>query len=94
MLIFGTMDPLTCVCMSKIKQSHLTEVFLCLFVCVPVFVHYVQDGRKTLENQVKRLEIVERRETKLKDEIQSKGQQIQQMADKILVTHLSSLVWI
>lgn len=55
----------------------------CLF-CV------IQDGRKTLENQVKRLEIVERREAKLKDEIQSKGQQIQQMADKILVTHLSS----
>lgn len=52
----------------------------------------MQDGRKTLENQVKRLEIVERRETKLKDEIQSKAQQIQQMADKILVTHLSSLV--
>ncbi|KAG7222141.1 hypothetical protein INR49_016713, partial [Caranx melampygus] len=44
-----------------------------------------EDGRKTLENQVKRLEIVERRETKLKDEIQSKAQQIQQMADKILV---------
>uniref|UniRef100_A0AAX7ULZ3 Citron rho-interacting serine/threonine kinase b n=1 Tax=Astatotilapia calliptera TaxID=8154 RepID=A0AAX7ULZ3_ASTCA len=43
-----------------------------------------EDGRKTLENQVKRLEIVERREAKLKDEIQSKGQQIQQMADKIL----------
>uniref|UniRef100_A0A8C4GUF3 Citron rho-interacting serine/threonine kinase b n=1 Tax=Dicentrarchus labrax TaxID=13489 RepID=A0A8C4GUF3_DICLA len=43
-----------------------------------------EDGRKTLENQVKRLEIVERRETKLKDEIQSKTQQIQQMADKIL----------
>uniref|UniRef100_A0A3P8RNE4 Citron rho-interacting serine/threonine kinase n=1 Tax=Amphiprion percula TaxID=161767 RepID=A0A3P8RNE4_AMPPE len=43
-----------------------------------------EDGRKTLENQVKRLEIVERRETKLKDEIQSKAQQIQQMADKIL----------
>ncbi|CAJ1068307.1 citron Rho-interacting kinase isoform X14 [Xyrichtys novacula] len=43
-----------------------------------------EDGRKTLENQVKRLEIVERRETKLKDEIQSKGQQIQQMSDKIL----------
>ncbi len=51
-----------------------------------------QDGRKTLENQVKRLEIVERRETKLKDEVQSKAQQIQQMADKILVTHLSPLV--
>uniref|UniRef100_A0A3Q2YNS8 Citron rho-interacting serine/threonine kinase n=1 Tax=Hippocampus comes TaxID=109280 RepID=A0A3Q2YNS8_HIPCM len=43
-----------------------------------------EDGRKTLENQVKRLEIVERRETKMKDDIQSKGQQIQQMADKIL----------
>ncbi|XP_017270183.1 citron Rho-interacting kinase isoform X1 [Kryptolebias marmoratus] len=43
-----------------------------------------EDGRKTLENQVKRLEIVERRETKLKDELQSKAQQIQQMADKIL----------
>uniref|UniRef100_A0A3Q1G4G8 Citron rho-interacting serine/threonine kinase b n=1 Tax=Acanthochromis polyacanthus TaxID=80966 RepID=A0A3Q1G4G8_9TELE len=43
-----------------------------------------EDGRKTLENQVKRLEIVERRETKLKDEIQSKAQQIQQMSDKIL----------
>lgn len=34
---------------------------------------------------MKRLEIVERRETKLKDEIQSKAQQIQQMAEKILV---------
>nr|XP_057925852.1 citron Rho-interacting kinase isoform X5 [Doryrhamphus excisus] len=43
-----------------------------------------EDGRKTLENQVKRLEIVERRETKMKDDIHSKGQQIQQMADKIL----------
>ncbi|XP_036000536.1 citron Rho-interacting kinase isoform X2 [Fundulus heteroclitus] len=43
-----------------------------------------EDGRKTLENQVKRLEIVERRETKLKDELQSKSQQIQQMAEKIL----------
>ncbi|XP_041643570.1 citron Rho-interacting kinase isoform X10 [Cheilinus undulatus] len=43
-----------------------------------------EDGRKTLENQVKRLEIVERRETKMKDEIQSKAQQIQQMSDKIL----------
>uniref|UniRef100_A0A3P8VR57 Citron rho-interacting serine/threonine kinase n=1 Tax=Cynoglossus semilaevis TaxID=244447 RepID=A0A3P8VR57_CYNSE len=40
-----------------------------------------EDGRKTLENQVKRLEMVE---TKIKDEIQSKTQQIQQMADKIL----------
>ncbi|KAM4578456.1 citron Rho-interacting kinase isoform 4-T4 [Fundulus diaphanus] len=43
-----------------------------------------EDGRKTLENQVKRLEIVERREIKLKDELQSKSQQIQQMAEKIL----------
>uniref|UniRef100_A0A3Q2NX12 Citron rho-interacting serine/threonine kinase n=1 Tax=Fundulus heteroclitus TaxID=8078 RepID=A0A3Q2NX12_FUNHE len=51
-----------------------------------------EDGRKTLENQVKRLEIVERRETKLKDELQSKSQQIQQMAEKILVTHLSPLL--
>lgn len=58
-----------------------------------IVIVYLQDGRKTLENQVKRLEIVERRETKLKDEIQSKAQQIQQMADKILVTHLSSPVW-
>ncbi|XP_064210250.1 citron rho-interacting kinase isoform X2 [Anguilla rostrata] len=43
-----------------------------------------EDGRKTLENQVKRLEMVERRENKLKDDIQTKSQQIQQMADKIL----------
>uniref|UniRef100_A0A673LFL3 non-specific serine/threonine protein kinase n=1 Tax=Sinocyclocheilus rhinocerous TaxID=307959 RepID=A0A673LFL3_9TELE len=41
--------------------------------------------RKTLENQVKRLEMVERRENKLKDDIQTKSQQIQQMAEKILV---------
>lgn len=68
----------------NLKKSSLRFVHnFCLF-CV------IQDGRKTLENQVKRLEIVERREAKLKDEIQSKGQQIQQMADKILVTHLSS----
>ncbi len=65
-------------------------VYVCVYVCLcahnlcPLC---VQDGRKTLENQVKRLEIVERRETKLKDEIQSKAQQIQQMADKIMVTH-------
>lgn len=38
---------------------------------------------------MKRLEIVERREIKLKDEIQSKTQQLQQMADKILVRPLS-----
>ncbi|XP_031686061.1 citron Rho-interacting kinase isoform X5 [Oncorhynchus kisutch] len=43
-----------------------------------------EDGRKTLENQVKRLEIVERRECKLKEDMQSKAQQIQQMADKIM----------
>ncbi|XP_065104344.1 citron Rho-interacting kinase isoform X2 [Paramisgurnus dabryanus] len=43
-----------------------------------------EDGRKTLENQVKRLEMVERRETKLKEDIQTKSQQIQQMADKIM----------
>lgn len=72
--------------------SELTLVCLCLCLCIN-YVCCVQDGRKTLENQVKRLEIVERRETKLKDEIQSKAQQIQQMADKILVTHLSPLVW-
>ncbi|KAI4877420.1 hypothetical protein NFI96_011719 [Prochilodus magdalenae] len=44
----------------------------------------LQEGRKTLENQVKRLEMVERRENKLKDDIQTKSQQIQQMAEKIL----------
>ncbi|XP_051950833.1 citron Rho-interacting kinase-like [Xyrauchen texanus] len=43
-----------------------------------------EDGKKTLENQVKRLELVERRETKLKEDIQTKSQQIQQMADKIM----------
>ncbi|CAB1315229.1 unnamed protein product [Coregonus sp. 'balchen'] len=43
-----------------------------------------EEGKKTLENQVKRLEMVERRENKLKDDIQTKSQQIQQMADKIL----------
>lgn len=48
----------------------------------------VQEGRKTLENQVKRLEMVERRENKLKDDIQTKSQQIQQMAEKILVREL------
>jgi ornithine carbamoyltransferase len=45
----------------------------------------VQDGRRTLESQVKRLEIVERRESKLKEDIQSKAQQIQQMTDQIMV---------
>ncbi|XP_068079191.1 citron Rho-interacting kinase isoform X7 [Danio rerio] len=43
-----------------------------------------EDGKKSLENQVKRLEMVERRESKLKDDIQTKSQQIQQMADKIM----------
>ncbi|XP_056629094.1 citron Rho-interacting kinase isoform X2 [Triplophysa dalaica] len=43
-----------------------------------------EDGKKTLENQVKRLEMVERREGKLKEDIQTKSQQIQQMADKIM----------
>ncbi|KAI1882468.1 hypothetical protein AGOR_G00251070 [Albula goreensis] len=43
-----------------------------------------EEGRKSLENQVKRLEMVERREIKLKDDIQTKSQQIQQMADKIM----------
>uniref|UniRef100_A0A8C9W3Q9 Citron rho-interacting serine/threonine kinase n=1 Tax=Scleropages formosus TaxID=113540 RepID=A0A8C9W3Q9_SCLFO len=43
-----------------------------------------EEGKKTLENQVKRLEMVERRENKLKEDIQTKSQQIQQMADKIL----------
>ncbi|XP_076006082.1 citron Rho-interacting kinase [Genypterus blacodes] len=43
-----------------------------------------EEGKKTLENQVKRLEMVERRENKLKDDIQTKSQQIQQMAEKIL----------
>uniref|UniRef100_A0A3B3QXA9 Citron rho-interacting serine/threonine kinase n=1 Tax=Paramormyrops kingsleyae TaxID=1676925 RepID=A0A3B3QXA9_9TELE len=44
-----------------------------------------EEGRKTLENQVKRLEMVERRENKLKDDMQIKTQQIQQMADRILI---------
>ncbi|KAM3867824.1 citron Rho-interacting kinase [Diretmus argenteus] len=43
-----------------------------------------EDGRKTLENQVKRLEIVERRESKLKEDIHSKTLHIQQMADKMM----------
>lgn len=50
------------------------------YLCV-----YAQEGRKTLENQIKRLEMVERRENKLKDDMQIKAQQIQQMADRILV---------
>uniref|UniRef100_A0A8C7N6L3 Citron rho-interacting serine/threonine kinase n=1 Tax=Oncorhynchus kisutch TaxID=8019 RepID=A0A8C7N6L3_ONCKI len=43
-----------------------------------------EDGRRTLESQVKRLEIVERRESKLKEDMQSKAQQIQQMTDQIM----------
>uniref|UniRef100_A0AAQ5YB75 Citron Rho-interacting kinase n=1 Tax=Amphiprion ocellaris TaxID=80972 RepID=A0AAQ5YB75_AMPOC len=51
-----------------------------------------EEGRKTLENQVKRLEMVERRENKLKDDIQTKSQQIQQMAEKILVRELQIML--
>jgi len=40
-----------------------------------------EEGMKMLENQVKRLEMVGRRENKLKDDIQTKSQQ---MAEKIL----------
>uniref|UniRef100_H3BGN6 Citron Rho-interacting kinase n=1 Tax=Latimeria chalumnae TaxID=7897 RepID=H3BGN6_LATCH len=43
-----------------------------------------EESRQSLENQVKRLEMVERRENKLKEDIQTKSQQIQQMADKIM----------
>ncbi|CDQ92040.1 unnamed protein product [Oncorhynchus mykiss] len=43
-----------------------------------------EDGRRTLESQVKRLEIVERRESKLKEDMQSKAQQVQQMTDQIM----------
>ena len=64
---------------------------VCLCVCVCVCVDH-QDGRKTLENQVKRLEIVERKECKLKEDIQSKAQQMQQMSEKIQVTGRSLLI--
>ncbi|XP_053135089.1 citron Rho-interacting kinase isoform X16 [Hemicordylus capensis] len=43
-----------------------------------------EERRHSLENQVKRLETVERRENRLKEDIQTKSQQIQQMADKIM----------
>uniref|UniRef100_A0A2K6K5Y2 Citron Rho-interacting kinase n=1 Tax=Rhinopithecus bieti TaxID=61621 RepID=A0A2K6K5Y2_RHIBE len=43
-----------------------------------------EERRHSLENKVKRLETMERRENRLKDDIQTKSQQIQQMADKIL----------
>lgn len=61
--------------------------------CTVGFISFLwckQEGRKTLENQVKRLEMVERRENKLKDDIQTKSQQIQQMAEKILVRWLTN----
>ncbi|XP_036020658.1 citron Rho-interacting kinase isoform X18 [Mus musculus] len=43
-----------------------------------------EERRHSLENKVKRLETMERRENRLKDDIQTKSEQIQQMADKIL----------
>ena len=49
-------------------------------------IHDLQERRHSLENKVKRLETMERRENRLKDDIQTKSQQIQQMADKILVS--------
>lgn len=60
-------------------MHHQYEIFIVFYFWMG------QDGRKSLENQVKRLEMVERRETKLKEDIQTKSQQIQQMADKIMV---------
>ncbi|XP_055461926.1 citron Rho-interacting kinase [Psammomys obesus] len=48
------------------------------------FVLHDMERRHSLENKVKRLETMERRENRLKDDIQTKSQQIQQMADKIL----------
>lgn len=67
----------------QIQVTHFCVVGLIL-----MFLLCKQEGRKTLENQVKRLEMVERRENKLKDDIQTKSQQIQQMAEKILVREL------
>lgn len=64
-------------CLNNMAMHHQCEIFIVFWM--------EQDGRKTLENQVKRLEMVERRETKLKEDIQTKSQQIQQMADKIMV---------
>ncbi|CAI9607437.1 unnamed protein product [Staurois parvus] len=43
-----------------------------------------EERRLSLENQVRKLENVERRENKLKEDIQTKSQQIQQMAEKIM----------
>lgn len=53
-------------------------------------IHDLQERRHSLENKVKRLETMERRENRLKDDIQTKSQQIQQMADKILVSRNQS----
>lgn len=64
----------------------------CVVGLILMFLLCKQEGRKTLENQVKRLEMVERRENKLKDDIQTKSQQIQQMADKILVRELQIIL--
>lgn len=52
----------------------------------------LQERRHSLENKVKRLETMERRENRLKDDIQTKSQQIQQMADKILVSREPKLL--
>ncbi|XP_043925695.1 citron Rho-interacting kinase [Protopterus annectens] len=49
-----------------------------------------EEQRRSLENQLKRLEMVERRENKLKEDIQTKSQQIQQMAVKIMELEESS----
>lgn len=72
---------ITLVCFVEYK----TQVTLLRTVSLIYCLSCKQEGRKTLENQVKRLEMVERRENKLKDDIQTKSQQIQQMAEKILV---------
>lgn len=53
-------------------------------------IHDPQERRHSLENKVKRLETMERRENRLKDDIQTKSEQIQQMADKILVSRMQS----
>lgn len=68
-------------------KHHSLFFFMWIDLCYN-FLLCKQEGRKTLENQVKRLEMVERRENKLKDDIQTKSQQIQQMAEKILVREL------
>lgn len=73
-------------CLSAFVLMDATT-FLCTYFLRWMLLLRKQEGRKTLENQVKRLEMVERRENKLKDDIQTKSQQIQQMAEKILVRH-------